>query len=168
MIRFVSTLDGVENLDRAFSRTESFVADMRNFAPSIAREFYISEDEQFESEGAKGASGRWTPLSDPYARFKAERFPGETILRATGALQSSLTDPDALDAIFQVDAREIVIGSKVPYAVAHHRGGGRLPSRPVISLSEEQKRRMHKAIQRDLVQEVRRLGFEVTQEERAA
>lgn len=167
MFQIIGTVDGVERLNRAFNRTEGFVADMRNFAPAIAQEFYRAEREQFQTEGSAGASGKWSPLSTPYARFKAERFPGETILRATGALEASLTDPDAFDAIFRADEREIVLGTKVPYARAHQRGAGRLPSRPPISLSETQKRRMQKAVQRQLIAEMRKLGFEV-EEERAA
>lgn len=167
MFQIIGTVDGVERLNRAFNRTEGFVADMRTFASAISQEFYRAEREQFDSQGAAGASGRWQPLSDVYARFKAERFPGQTILRATGALEASLTDPDALDAVYRADANEIVLGTKVPYARAHQRGTRRMPARPPISLSETQKRRMQKAVQRQLILEIRRLGFEV-EEERAA
>jgi phage gpG-like protein len=166
LFRFISTVDGVENLNRAFNRTEGYVADMRNFAPAVSQEFYQIETEQFASEGASGASGKWTPLSPAYERFKAVAFPGETILRATGHMEASLTDPDALDAIFFANADEITLGTKDPKAVYHHRGAGRLPSRPVISMSEPQKRRIQKAIQRELVEFTRRAGFHV--EERAA
>jgi phage gpG-like protein len=161
-----ATIDGIETLNRAFNRTEGFVADMRNFAPAISEEFYKAEAEQFDSEGAKGASGKWTPLSKAYAKFKAQRFPGETILRATGHMEASLTSSDALDAVFFASQDEIVLGTKDPKAVAHHRGSGRLPSRPVISLSEAQKRSMSKAIQKELVKFTRRAGFQV--EEQAA
>lgn len=166
MFRIVSTVDGVETMNRAFNRTEGYVSDMRNFAPAVSQEFYRIEAEQFASEGAAGASGRFTPLSKPYERFKAIAFPGETILRATGHMEASLTDPDALDAIFIATADEITLGTKDPKAIGHHRGLGNLPARPVISMSEQQKRRIQKAIQRELVEFTRRSGFQV--EERAA
>jgi phage gpG-like protein len=166
MIRFTASVDGVETLNRSFNRVDGFIADMRNFAPGIATEFYRIEREQFASEGAAGASGKWTPLSKAYERFKAQAFPGETILRATGHMEASLTDPDALDAIYSAERDQITFGTKDPKAVAHHRGSGHLPSRPVISMSETQKRRIQKAIQRELVEFTRRAGFQV--EERAA
>lgn len=166
MFHLTGSVDGVEVLNRAFSRTEGFIADLRNFAPGLADVFYASEREQFESEGAKGASGKWTPLSKAYGVFKAQQFPGETILRATGHMEESLTSRDALDAIFFASNDEIVFGTKDPKAIAHHRGKGKLPARPVISLSEAQKRRMQKAVQRELVDFTRRAGFQV--EERAA
>lgn len=164
MLRIEAQVDGVEVLDRAFTRTEGYISDMRNFAPAISTEFYKAEGEQFSSQGAAGASGRFRPLSTPYATYKAQRFPGETILRATGHLEESLTSRDALDAIFIVDKGEIILGSKVEYAVLHQRGTGRLPARPPISLSDDQLRRMQKAIQKELVAFTRKLGFEVTEE----
>lgn len=164
MFQIIGTVDGVETVNRAFNRTEGFIADMRNFAPVVSDEFYRAEAEQFQSEGARGASGKWSPLSKAYERYKAVKFPGKGILEATGALKESLTDREALDAIFSASREEIVLGTKVPYAVAHHRGRGRLPARPVISLSEAQKRRMQKAIQQQLVEFTRRAGFEVAEE----
>ena len=166
MFQIIGTVDGVERLNRAFNRTEGFVTDMRNFAPGISAEFYKAEEEQFDSQGSKGASGKWAPLSKAYERFKAQQFPGKGILEATGALKASLTSREALDAIFSATKDEIVLGTKTPYAVAHHRGTGRMPARPVISLSETQKRRMQKSVQKDLIAFTRAAGFEV--EERAA
>ena len=166
MFRIIAEVDGVQNLNRAFNRTEGFIADMRNFAPAIAAEFYRAEDEQFKTEGAAGASGKWAPLSKAYERFKEQAYPGETILRATGHMNESLIDPEALDAVFIANKEEVIMGTKDPKALAHHRGGGRLPKRPVISLSETQKRRMQKAIQRELVEFTRSVGFQV--DEKAA
>lgn len=164
MFSITAEVDGVEVLNRAFNRTEGYIADFRNFAPAIAEEFYKAEVEQFRTEGAAGGSGKWTPLSRAYAKYKATKFPGETILRATGHMEASLTDRDALDAVFQATNDEIVLGTKDIKAVYHHRGRGRLPARPVISLSEAQKRRMQKAVQRQLVEFTRRAGFTVSEE----
>lgn len=164
MIRFRSEVAGVETLNRAFNRIEDFISDFRSVWPSVAQEFYRIEVEQFDSEGAAGASGKWTPLSPAYARFKAKEFPGEPILQASHHMIDSLTDPDALDAIYLPEPTQLTIGTKDPKALAHHRGRGRLPARPVISMSEAQKRRLQKAIQRELVQFTRRLGFQVREE----
>lgn len=164
MLRFTTTVDGVQTLDRAFNRLDGFIADLRNFAPAVAAWFYRNEAEQFETEGTVGASGRWAPLSPAYARFKVVAFPGETILRATGHMNESLTSPEALDAIYIPEPDQITIGTQDPKALAHHRGLGRLPSRPVVSHSERQKRELQKDLQRQLVRFTRGLGFEVQEQ----
>lgn len=164
MLRFVSTVDGIVTLDRAFNRIEEYISDFRSVWPSVTQEFYRIEAEQFASEGAAGASGKWTPLSPAYAKFKAVEFPGEPILQASHHMIESLTDPEALDAVFIPEPTQLTIGTRDPKALAHHRGRGRLPARPVISMSEAQKRRIQKAIQRELVEFTRRLGFQVREE----
>lgn len=166
MIRFTADVSGVDVLDRAFNRIDQYISDFRSVWPHVAQEFYQIELEQFESEGSAGASGRWAPLSDPYERFKAVAFPGEPILQATHLLVDSLTSPDALDSIFIAEPQQLTLGTKREGAIAHQRGGRKLPARPIISMKEEHKRRMTKAIQRELVQFTRQLGFQV--EERAA
>lgn len=164
MLRFISDLDGVPVLDRAFNRVEQYISDFRSVWPAVAQEFYDIELEQFETEGAAGASGQWAPLSDPYERFKEIAFPGEPILQATHALVESMTSPDALDSIFIPEPLQLTLGSRREGALPHQRGGGRLPARPIISMTGAQKRRMTKAIQVGLVQFTRQLGFEVQEQ----
>lgn len=155
MIRFISTVEGVVTLDRAFNRIDEFIDDFRSVWPSVAREFYQIEEEQFASEGAVGLSGKWAPLSLAYKRWKEIHYPGQPILKLTNALYESLTSPDALDSIFRPERDELTIGTKAPYGRRHQR------ERPPISLNEEQNRRIQKAIQIELVQFTRSLGFEV-------
>ena len=161
MLRFSAEVVGVEVLDRAFNRVNQEISDFRNFWPGVITTFYEIETEQFRSEGASGASGKWAALSPAYKVFKERDFPGKTILRREDALYESMTGPDALDSILRPDRDELVIGSAVPYALIHQK------TRPIISLSEESKRRMVKSIQVRLVEFARAAGFEV-QGERAA
>lgn len=167
MIRFSASIDGTEVLNRAFNRVEEFISDFRPIWPSVAGEIYAINSEQFASEGAAGASGKWAALSPAYAKFKAIAFPGQPILQAEGHMVASLTDPEAPDAIYRPLRDELIIGSRDPKAIAHHRGLGHLPARPIFSFTEQHKRRIQKSIQRELVEFTRRAGFEV-QEERAA
>lgn len=166
MIHFSAEVLGVEVLNRGFNRIEEHISDFRNIWPNVAREFYAIEREQFQSQGAHGASGRWAPLSPAYAKYKAIAFPGQPILRADNLLFESMTSPDALDSIFRMDDRELTIGTQREGATAHQRGRGRMPARPIISLTESDKRRIQKSIQRGLIEFTRRAGFQV--EERAA
>lgn len=167
MIHFVGEIQGVEVLNRAFNRIEEHISDFRNIWPRVAQEFYAIEEEQFASEGAHGASGKWAPLSPAYKRWKEIHFPGEPILKLEHFLYPSLTRADAPDSIFRMDAQEMTLGSRTPYATAHQRGTGRMPARPPISLTEADKRRIQKSIQRGLVEFTRRAGFQVDQEKAA-
>lgn len=167
MIRFTGSISGVEVLNRAFNRVEEHISDFRSIWPDVATEIYAINTEQFESEGSAGASGRWAALSPAYARFKAIAFPGQPILQAEGHMMESLTDPEALDAIYRPDQTVLTIGSRDPKARAHHLGLGHLPSRPIFSFSERQKRRIQKAVQKNLVEFTRRAGFHVEEKEAA-
>lgn len=166
MLRFSAEILGVEVLNRAFNRVDEYISDFRSIWPTVAAEFYLIEGEQFKSEGAKGASGKWAPLSPAYKKYKAVAFPGQPILRATTSLYDSLTSPDAPDSIYRLEEQEMTIGTQREGATAHQRGTGRMPARPPISLTEADKRRLQKAIQSQLVQFTRRAGFEV--QEKAA
>lgn len=158
---FSIEIEGVEVFSRAFNRLEAGIDDFRSIWPNVAKEFYAIEHEQFESEGSHGASGKWAPLSPAYKKWKEKHFPGQPILKLTNSLYESLTSPDAPASIFRMDREEMTLGSKEPYAVVHQR------TRPPISLNQDDKRRLQKAIQAGLVAFTRRAGFQV-EERRAA
>lgn len=160
-VNFSASVDGVEVLDRSFNRIEEYISDFRNIWPSVADEFYAIEREQFASQGAHGASGTWAPLSPAYRRWKEIHYPGQPILKLVNDLYESLTSPDGGDSVYRSESDQLTIGSQTPYAVAHQRGGGGMPARPPISLSEADKRRIQKAIQLPLVSYIRRQGLVV-------
>jgi phage gpG-like protein len=166
-LRLTVEVSGAEVFDRAFNRIDS-LSDLRPIWPNVIREFYLIEVEQFASEGAAGASGKWEPLSDVYAKYKQVTHPDKTILRADDDLFESLTDPEATGAILRPEQNELVIGTSVPYAMVHQKGSSKrnIPARPPISLAEAQKRRIQKSIQAGLVRFVREAGFNI--KERAA
>lgn len=168
MIRFSASIDGIEALNRGLNRVSDLISDFRSIWPNVIRAFYEIEGEQFSSEGSTGASGKWAALSPAYQRFKEVQFPGQSILQASGDLFESLTSPEAFGAVIRPEANELTLGTTIPYALAHHRGapGRNLPARPLISLTEDHKRRLQKEIQRGLVRFTREAGFQV--EERAA
>lgn len=163
---FTFSIDGVEVFNRAFNRIDQIISDFRSIWPAVAREFYSIEAGQFESEGAKGASGKWAPLSPAYKKWKEKTRPGEPILRLDHYLVDSLTSPDAPGSVYRLEQDEMTIGTTVEYAVFHQRGGVGLPRRPPISLTEDDKRKIQKSLQAGLVQFTRQAGFNVL--ERAA
>lgn len=167
MLRFRADVEGVEVLNRAFNRVEQIISDFRPIWPFVSDEIYTINAEQFDSEGAKGASGKWAALSPAYKKWKEIHYPGQPILQAEGDMVASLTDPEASDAVYLPRIDELVIGTRDEKARAHHLGLGNLPARPIFSFSEPQKRRIQKAIQKGLVQFTRQAGFEVREEQAA-
>ncbi len=160
MIRFIADVQGAVQVDRSFNRIDQEISDFRNFWPGVILAFYEIEAAQFATEGAQGASGQWAALSPAYKIFKEKEFPGKTVLRREDALYESMTGPDALDSILRPEKDELTIGSALPYALAQHK------RRPIISLSEDNKRKIVKSIQQRLVEFARHTGFQA--EEKAA
>lgn len=166
MFRLRAEIFGEEIFNRAFNRIDSIGNDLRPLWPEVIREFYLIEREQFESEGAAGASGKWAALSNVYAKYKQVAFPNQPILRAEDDLFRSLTEPEAPMAILRPEQDQLVIGTSDPKAIHHQRGTRKMPARPPISFGEGQKRRLQKSIQSGLVRFIREAGFQV--DERAA
>lgn len=161
MIRFDFSVDGIPAFDRAFNRIEKEIDDLRFVWPAVSAEIYSIEREQFASEGAAGASGKWAALTKAYAKFKAVRFPNQPILKATTSLFDSVTSSDAPDSIFRPERGALTIGTQREGAVWHQRGSGKMPRRRIYDFSDKQKRQVQKAIQLGLVQFIRRQGFQV-------
>lgn len=162
-MRFTYTVDGVEEFNRGFNRITAYISDFTSLWPEVAKEFYGIEREQFDSIGAKGASGKWAALSKAYAVYKAKKYPGKPILQATGSLFASMTGFDAADSIFRPTATDLTIGTQREGAIYHQRETSRMPMRKVIDMTDDGKRRLQKAIQKGLVAFVRRQGFAVTE-----
>ena len=164
MLRFTATVEGIPQLDRAFNRVSETVSDLREVWPEVNRAFEEIERAQFASGGATGESGKWPPLSRVYAKWKAVNYPAgfqAGPMHRTFRLQKSLTGQTG-DSIIAMQPKEFTRGTKVPYAAEHQRRKGRRPARPTISLSEQNKTALTKAIQRGLIEIVRRQsGFEV-------
>lgn len=84
--------------------------------PRLIPVFEAGMERQFDAQGA-GVTGRWSPLTDAYARWKAQHFPGKPILERTGALREALTRSSSPRAYREYSARELVFGSAgVEYA----------------------------------------------------
>lgn len=69
-----------------------FLVDLRSFWPMLSRAFVGWMSEQFETEGASWTGG-WQELSEPYATWKADHFPGKGILSMYGDLRRAATTP---------------------------------------------------------------------------
>ncbi len=83
--------------------------------------------------------GKFADLTDRYKLLKqAKRGFVYPILRASGALEDSLTDPGNSDAVFNVDAKSLILGTRKPYAIFLQGGTSRMKARPHVLIGAEQ------------------------------
>jgi phage gpG-like protein len=146
------------NLDAVFDKAQGVItrtADLRETGPEIDREFADIESRQFASQGATGRGGRWVPLTRSTEAQKRGR--GQILVRS-GRLRDSLSRTGAPGQVYRATQDEVEIGSSVPYARKHQRGGKRLPAREVISLTDEQMRQLFEPVVRKGREEVQRLS----------
>lgn len=163
-VRIAFEVSGERQFDRIFQRFDEDLRDITPIADEIRDEFWEIEKEQFQSGGAKGASGKWKPLSPAYEKEKIARYGTFAIiagvLRATDAMYKSMTSQTG-DTVYQKSRDQIVIGTSLARAKYHQDGGGRLPQRKVIDFSDEQRRQLTKRIQVSLIKQIRRGGIYV-------
>lgn len=146
-------VDGMVTTLNAIGTVERGVLDLRQLGTWkwVAAEFQKIEREQFSSEGGSGQAGKWKGLSSPYKEIKAKKWGQQPILQASGRLYKSLTSSGG-DAVYEESNLELTLGSSVPYAKYHQRGTRKMPSRPPISLTDENKKQLLKPIQTKLEQ----------------
>lgn len=130
-------------IERTLAGIADNAEDLSPAFEEISDVFVEAERRQFATQGAYG-SGGWQPLSPPYAAWKANRYPGKTILRRSDDLWRSLTQGPAVKV---VDRHRLVLGSDVEYGKYHQAGDG-VPRRRPVELPETTRRDMVKILQR--------------------
>lgn len=153
--RISITFDDKDEFNRVFSRLDANFDDLTPIWPDVRDKFWAIEKEQFESEGSKGGSGRWKNLSRRYEQQKIARYgQGKKILEATGELRDALTGPNP-GSYYVAGKKEVAIGTTLARGIYHQRGSDKMPARPPISFSDEQKRSMMKAVQAAMIKQLR-------------
>ncbi len=154
---------GDVQLERSFSRFADNVKDLSEAFAEITQDFHqVVETKQFESEGAYG-SGGWKPLSDNpegkgYATWKAKNYPSRPLLVLSGLMKESLLGDNPW-SITRIEPLRLEVGTKIPYAIYHQKGTGKMQARPVIDLTEDDKTRFVKLIQKTLVKQAKEAGL---------
>lgn len=143
-MRLTIEVDGVKELDRAFASSRGHLEDLRPVWPAVERAFQKVEDEQFKSEGSKGRSGQWKPLSRKYAEYKAKKYGDKPILQRTERLVKAMTSNTG-DTIVVKTKDEFGYGTTLFYMPFVHK------VRPVVSLSEDQKTFITKEMQKGIL-----------------
>lgn len=91
---------------------------------------------------ALGTPARWAPLSLRYARWKALHHPGQPLLVRTGAMKAGFhwnSGPRSLRIVNRIRAGQ---SGGEPRWQYHQWGTAQLPARPVIQLTNKDRRRL--------------------------
>lgn len=155
MLRFQISVAGEEVLDRAFNRIINKIEDLSDIWPEVATAFWEVEAEQFQS----GGRGKWPELSPKYEEQKAKTHNFSPLMRKSDALYKSLTRKGADHQVYEANKTSLTIGSDLPYAKAHMKPYKKRPARPPIDLTDADKRKLVKAMQKPLVMFARAQGF---------
>lgn len=144
-------------VERKLSRFASNLEQPQHALEAIGAIMREAVQGQFESEGAR-ASGGWAPLTQARIEYKAKYGLDPRILRATDRLFQSLTQKFDADHIERASGDSLVFGSDVPYGIFHQSTEPRtvIPYRPPVALTENDKRNMVKAVQRELLASVQK------------
>lgn len=105
---------------------------------TIAKSWFKANRSIFALKGP----GKYQDLSPKYKKAKIRRWGfAYPIMRASGYLEASLTDPTHPDAInFIVNKNTLYLGTRVEYAPYHQSSAPRkkLPYRPIVFIGAEQ------------------------------
>lgn len=163
MFKLQFTVAGVHEVLRTFSRWTEGVEDLGPAFESIAKDFSQISKDQFESEGKYG-SGGWASLAKGYGAWKAKAYPGAKILERDGWLKGALTGTEKLYRIEEIGKHELQLGANLPYGLYHQTGTRKMPARPPIQLTEDDKTRWAKIVHKYLFE----LAKALAAQERAA
>lgn len=149
-LEFQISVHGDKLVSRRILRLEDRAIHARPAFEKMGEKLLRHEKRLFASDGASGGPP-WAPLAASTIAAKAARGQDPRILRATGALHSSLTDKGDAANIFHADDDGLEFGSRLAYARYHQHGTKRMPKRKPLQLNETQKRDLLRILQKHLM-----------------
>jgi phage gpG-like protein len=134
------SIDNDKAFRSAIARAKQEISDLTIPLKQIGADFYKSEQAIFKLKGP----GQYPDLSEKYKDQKKKKagfvYP---ILRRTGRLEESVTDPSSSEAIFDIIQKDtLIIGSRVPYGIYHQSDAARskIPLRKFLFIGPEAQR----------------------------
>lgn len=143
-----------EELRKAMESAVKQIGDLRPALIQIGREFYKANRAIFKLKSAgkyvdftgPKISQLWKNPGRPDARTRNGNYTayqwakekatglrrGYPLLKFTGRLERSITDPTSADSVQVLTKKSIVLGSRVPYGIFHQEGTKVLPMRQFL------------------------------------
>lgn len=162
-------VEGEERLTRALRAVAADTSDLRPSWRAVSDEVYSILRSQFSTQGARGPGGRWPARAKSTVdRYTAINRKGFAVLneplRRTDAMFRALTTRGAPHGVYEEGAEELVLGTTLPYAVIHQRGGGRIPQRKIYDFTERDTARIRSILKRGLVEKIKDRGFDYVED----
>jgi phage gpG-like protein len=139
---------GEVQVNRRLDRFKDSLEDPRPLWENLFGYLERAETQQFN---AQGKAAKWKPLAESTVAYKKRHGLDRRILHATLAMRKSLTQRGHGDAVRISTLDFMQFGTDVEYAGIHQKGGGRVPQRRVIDLTETQRREIVKRTQKFLL-----------------
>lgn len=149
---------GEAQLDRFFADVVLLSRDFKPALTGIGDDWYATERAVFAAEGAAEGNPAWAKLSPVYAWWKQSKYPGRGILERTGRMMRSLTEHGAPDSVYELTNDSLTLGSTLRVgrggqwnlAMLHQTGTRKMPARKPGLLTQAQRIRWTKIVQREL------------------
>ena len=141
---------GAERFVRGFNRYVEDIQDFTEVFELLYLDFLEIEETQFATGGSRSSGESWAALSPNYARWKAKHAPGRPVLTLSGAMRAALTSrTGASGQIKDIRGKEkrATFGVSMQRAYWHQHGTRKMPARPVVQLTEADKRRWARTVQ---------------------
>lgn len=128
-------VDNERKFRNAVERARRECTDLRIPLGLITKDFFKSQ----KSIWALKSPGQYPDLAPSTKRQRwAQGQPVYPILKRSGALEKSMTEPNDPNAIAQIINRSVlVLGTRVPYASHHQFGTFRIPERKFLFIGPE-------------------------------
>lgn len=139
---------------KGIARFTESCRDFTTMWPEIVEDFQQIELEQFATEGARSGNP-WAPLSASYERWKMKNFPSSTTLVLTGEMRMAMTNGLMVDA----EPMRLEMRPSLDKTIYHQRGTAHMPKRKVVDLTDSDKARWVRTIQRYLVDRATEAGL---------
>jgi hypothetical protein len=123
-------IEGLREADAALQGLGEHAGNMRALAPAISTAWYAKETGWLES----GGRGTFQGLTEKYAVRKAQKYGGQPILKASGAMEEALTSKNSVDSVYIETDNELTLGAtgrSGEIASYHQEGTDNMPARPV-------------------------------------
>ena len=90
----------------------------------------------FKTKG-RSIKETWPKLSPEYASWKKRHYPSKPLLVLKGDLRDSVSNPKSRLMVYNTTGgRQLILGTRVPYASAHNYGTKKLPMRKFIKVTQ--------------------------------
>lgn len=155
------TILGDKQLIHGLKTWQTRISDWKPFWADIEQYIQDRIKLSFATEGGT-IEEKWKPLSPKYAEWKQQHYPGRGMLVLSGEMKASLTDEVHPQALRQKRKTTFHFNSRNPLARIHHIGAGDwLPARPLLILTDADKKGILEHAQQWITRTARESGLGV-------